>query len=77
MKRYHAQPISPVHGVCIVDDPHGEYVRYEDAQAEIHRLIDLLSSAFMDGVDAGLKARENFAETMKQFEQWQKQQEGK
>ncbi len=38
MKRYHAQPISPVHGVCIVDDPHGEYVRYEDAQAEIAKL---------------------------------------
>ncbi len=128
MKRYHAQPISPVHGVCIVDDPHGEYVRYEDAQAEIakltqdrdnyaqltermkcalrqpgtegsyvewaaecrdavdklkdaqaeiHRLIDLLQSAFMDGVDAGMKARENFAESIKQFEEWQKQQEGK
>ena len=49
--------------------------KLNDAQAEIHRLIDLLQSAFMDGVDAGMKARENFAETMKQFEQWQKQQE--
>ena len=38
MKRFHAQEISPVHGVCIVDDPHGEYVRHSDAEAEIAKL---------------------------------------
>ncbi len=77
IERWHLYPDDGFNPEEMMTHPDGEWVKYEDAQAEIHRLIDLLQSAFMDGVDAGMKARENFADTMQWFVQWQKQQEGK